>query len=1059
MTKRHSQPPVQPAKISRPRLGACFPRKRLFKLIDKAGQRPVVWIAAQAGAGKTTLLSSYLAERELPALWYQLDLRDADPATFFYYLREAVRRIAPRKRETLPLLTPEYLLGLPIFARNFFEELFQRLRAPAVLVLDNYQEVPEGAPLHQLLAEAFSAIPDGTTVVVLSRSEPPAAFARLQAQGLASLVPAEALALRLEEARGIARLLKAAPLPSATLTALHAQTQGWTAGLMLLLERGRRTELNDENLPHVARDALFDYFAAEIFQRTEPAEQELLLKTALLPKINAASAARFTGSARAIELLNGLVRRNYFTSKRPGRSATFEYHPLFRDFLLTRGHRVFDAGTLAGLRAQAAALLEEDGQVEAAADLLSANADMRALAELALRHAPRLISHGRSQTLESWLRALPAQVVADSGWLLYWQGTCRLPFAPGESRHLLEQALTRFRQTNDRAGGLLAWAGIVDSIFHEGLSFAQLDRWIEIFPTLNFSDDLPVAVRDQVTVSLLGSLVMRQPHHRDLGRWTETALALLQSGRDIRLRVGCGIHLAIYAMWSGDTAQSDLVVDLLSALARAAELPPLTTLMIRTTEALHAWLVAADFDRCLGIVDAALALADQTSVHLWDNHLLGHGLAAALSAGKNDIATQLSRRLAAGMIDARPLDIAYYHYLASWHALQRNDLADAAGHIAIVNHVHWGLGLPFGVALVAVVTAHTQVREQKLREARKTLAIAEELGRSCASRMIEFMVSIAYAGLARAEADEEELGRRLARALAVARECGLRNSHCWDPRVMADWCAWALEAGIERDYVKMLIRTRHLAPPAPSWQLPDWPWPVRIRTLGAFVVEVDGIPLKFAHKAQRRPLELLMALIALGGTDIGIHRLANLLWPDAEADAAQASFTSTLHRLRKLLGDDAMVLAQNRLSLNDRRVCVDIWTFERAFQRGAVDATVEQALDLYGGPFLGADTESPWVLSTRERLRAKFVRGVAETAHRNSEAGRHEEAIQLIERGIEADEVAEELYRQLMRAHLALGRRAEALRAYQRCRQALRGLLDVAPDAETEALHRALRPT
>ena len=60
-------------------------------------------------------------------------------------------------------------------------------------------------------------------------------------------------------------------------------------------------------------------------------------------------------------------------------------------------------------------------------------------------------------------------------------------------------------------------------------------------------------------------------------------------------------------------------------------------------------------------------------------------------------------------------------------------------------------------------------------------------------------------------------------------------------------------------------------------------------------------------------------------------------------------------------------------------------------------------------------------------------------------------------KGLEVDELAEESYRRLMTCHARLGRRAEALAVYTRCRDMLAAGLDVAPSAETEALHRTLR--
>src|SRR6185503_20962152 len=126
------------SKLSPPRLPAVVERTRLYRLVDQARRRPIVWITAPPGFGKTTLVASYLRARKIRPLWYQVDPGDQDLASFFHYLGLAAQQVAPRYRRPLPHLTPEYLQGLPIFTRRFFEALCQRLRAPAALVLDNY---------------------------------------------------------------------------------------------------------------------------------------------------------------------------------------------------------------------------------------------------------------------------------------------------------------------------------------------------------------------------------------------------------------------------------------------------------------------------------------------------------------------------------------------------------------------------------------------------------------------------------------------------------------------------------------------------------------------------------------------------------------------------------------------------------------------------------------------------------------------------------------------------------------------------------------------------------
>jgi len=92
---------------------------------------------------------------------------------------------------------------------------------------------------------------------------------------------------------------------------------------------------------------------------------------------------------------------------------------------------------------------------------------------------------------------------------------------------------------------------------------------------------------------------------------------------------------------------------------------------------------------------------------------------------------------------------------------------------------------------------------------------------------------------------------------------------------------------------------------------------VSIFTLGRFSLLLNGQPAEFGRKAPQRPLELLKAIVALGGREVSTTNLMSALWPDADGDVAQRSFDTTLHRLRKILGDHrVLALKEGKLSLD-----------------------------------------------------------------------------------------------------------------------------------------------
>ena len=159
--------------------------------------------------------------------------------------------------------------------------------------------------------------------------------------------------------------------------------------------------------------------------------------------------------------------------------------------------------------------------------------------------------------------------------------------------------------------------------------------------------------------------------------------------------------------------------------------------------------------------------------------------------------------------------------------------------------------------------------------------------------------------------------------------------------------------------------------------------PVTVLTLGTFAIIRNGKPLVFAGKTQKKPLLLLKALISLGGRQVRESAVTELLWSDSEGDAGHSAFSTTLSRLRHLLGSpEAIEVREGKARINPDCVWVDVWEFDRlseqADQRskgsdlsGMED--LQNAIRLYKGSFLPSDDHF-WTFSVRENVRNRFVR-------------------------------------------------------------------------------------
>jgi LuxR family transcriptional regulator, maltose regulon positive regulatory protein len=1026
-------------------------------------RQPVVWVSGPAGCGKTTLVSSYLEACVIPCLWYQIDESDSDPATFFYYLGQVAQKASPRKRKPLPLLTPEYLQGVPTFTRSFFENLYGRLKTPSVLVFDNYQEVPAESPFHEVILNGLSQIPEGVSVILICRSDPPPAFIRLRANELMRVLGWNELRLTPEESRAIVQLRAQQKLSQETIRRLTSTADGWAAGLVLMLESLKRGI--EPQIGKLTPEEIFEYFGNELFDKTDEEIQEFFLKTAFLPKMTVTMAEELTGLPSANRILSTLSRDNYFTEKRFHGEPIYQYHPLFRGFLLSRAKSTFSKEGLFVLCSRASTLLEEAGQAESSAALLRDMDDWDGLVRLITKQAPLMVAQGRFCPLEDWLDSLPMEIMASNPWLLYWRGACQLPFAPSQSQVYFEKAFELFKNREDVTGIFLAWSGVVDSILSGFEDFKPLDRWISALDTLrpDFKSFPSEKIKAAVASSMFSALVRRQPHHPKIDNWAQQILASAESHENGSVKIQTLMPLAMYCMYIGDTEKTLRTIHQIRSLSQSADVSPLALLAARFAEAMFYSLSEGRPEKCLQAVSDALELAQTTGIHRLDHMLLGQGVVSALNAGDTKTVAEWLDKMAVSLGSFKPWESCFYHLLKTRAGLLTEDPRKASIHAELALKYSLDAGSPISSVRCHLAKAHAMHELGRHKEAVEHLAHTFSISRQINAKNSEFWALLAEALFALDQGKETSALNSLRKALGIGKEEGYFSTFIDRPLAMARLCVAALEAGIEVEYVQELIRKRNLIPPKIGLHLETWPWPLRVLTLGRFIILKDGKPVQFSRKVQQKPLAVLKAMIAFGGKRVNEEEIMDGLWPEADGDMAQQSFATALHRLRQLLGNEKAIQRQEgQLTLDDRFCWVDVWAFEAILEeaeaqwkKGGVEKAinlVEKATAIYRGPFLAKEIEQPWTISLRERLRSKFLRQVEKMGSYWQQGSHWENAVECYLKGLEVDDLAEEFYQGLMTCYHKLGRKTDVLGVYQRYRKTLSSVAELEPSPKIEAI-------
>ena len=387
-------------------------RADLLAALDRASARKVTIISAPAGSGKTSLLRAWAdrpGQRHRHAV-LQVHRDQHDAQDFWLALLSAVRHASGDTSGTeSPAATLDFN-GRAMVDRVLAELAEHRGRL--ILVIDDLHELHSPDALAQL-TRLLTNLPADVHAVLATRRDLRLGLHQLRLAG--ELAEIRAADLRFTE-RETGELLAASGItlsaPGAAL--LHQRTEGWAAGLRLaaLSLAGHPdperfvTEFSGTNR------AVAEYLLAEMLDRQPDEVQDLLLRTALLDRVNGELADRLTGHPGSERILLELEDANAFVVSLDPERTWFRYHHLFADLLRLELRRTLPE-QVPVLHRRAAGWFAQHGHVVEAIRHTQAAGDWPGAARLLADHSFSLTLDGQAQTIRALVRAFPPGAGAD----------------------------------------------------------------------------------------------------------------------------------------------------------------------------------------------------------------------------------------------------------------------------------------------------------------------------------------------------------------------------------------------------------------------------------------------------------------------------------------------------------------------------------------------------------------------------------------------------------------------------------------------------------------------
>lgn len=1062
-------------KVQPPKLGAITARRRIVDTLAKAAANSAVWLHAAGGTGKTTAAASLIASARKPVMWVHLDAGDGEPQSFFHFLQLAAAAINAKGSVNLPVFSPEFSDNLDSFSRRYARALIALGAANgAALVLDNLQDVADNSAVHGIIATLCEELAGAWLVLLVSRSAPSAEYSRLLGQGRLALVPQETIIFTADELKAVLHLRGIAD--EQRIAEITDRSHGWVAGALLLSMQSHNaaTQALPFDRPAQADSGvLFNYFAQEAMKRLGNEDARLLMRTCFLVSVSPAAAKTLAGHDDAEARLEQFVHRGIFTIRLGGGGARYRYHDLFRAFLRQEAAKHFTVADLRELKLASAAMLESADDAHETVDLLIACEAWEEIIGLMGRHADALLASGRYQFVINTLRALPEATLRAQPWMLLLLGQCLRYADQFIAVDALEQAYRAFDRAGDHLGCLVSTANVIVAIYLRQESFGELQRYVKRLHALSGRSFVFASARSEI--ECLYAMLLHpaaETTHDDRVRLTGRIAELVEAVEDPNFQLYALTSIVEQAWRMRVFEHVDLATSIVARNALEQRASPTVVLKwyfhLITYESMYGNTAAAI--SCVERGDALAALSNEERA-IYDMLLLK--MEVACDAGDADRAEKMCSGLKKYW-SPKNLNSKFAHHIFTGRiALLRGD-----GALAVMAASEGAaiIALMGGVANRHPASFMIEAGGEALRgDFEAALAVCERF-RPNFTGDSEIVCDIFAACIEALRALRDPYINPVAaltKAMSMAREhrfpLFLRHANS----LTQELCATALRAEIETEFVCDVIRRRRLSPP--STAITNWPWPVRLYTLGRFeIVARDGETV--AARGQQRGMQLLQALVALGGESAPVDVLVSKIWPGDGRQGTQQVFDTTLHRLRKQLGSDTSILLADRaLTLNRAEVWVDAFSLDARLDLLERDADGENHAKVLGeivaeyrGHFLAHVAGNPWTDSFRNRLWRKLKRALMHEvaqltpiagygATDASAVGNTDRAADILHFIAERDPLAEDAYEALMRHYARAGRVVDALQIYARYVRTLEVQLGLEPSANLRTLADKLR--
>jgi len=1034
-------------------------RSRLVKLLSENLEKKLIFICAGAGYGKTTLLSQFIAEKNIPNVYYHLEKSDAEPAEFLSYLIAGLRMFKPKFGKKLERLRKFFNYPqqyLTIIAGTFINEIIENVKGDFHVILEDYHSLGKSTQIDNFIEYFLEHLPSNLHLIITSRNAPSFSLARPRAKDEVFGLTNNHLRFTQHEIRRFLKELYSVSLKLSDIKTIEEHSEGWPTSLRLMMQSSDYFEgIKSAGYVRKILDGfyqtqtnLFNYFAQEIYNKEPKEIRDFLLDCAVLEWLAPELCIAVTKHQNAGKMLSTIAKRNSFLIKMSDQS--YRFHNLFRDFLRSKADNV---GRERRILQRAAVFYKRQGRCEEAIKCyLQASNYLRA-SVLISKTGFSLIEQGKSAVLCSYIEQIPVQQRRMRPGLhtLYAQAlintgrsddaskglhaACRI-FKEKRSRHI------QYAKALYELGGLRLNAG----------KFSTAKSWFK--RALAVCPKSPNITRAAILNSL--GFVYTSIGGRNLNQATEFFNRALRIAQQKQYKE---LEASIYNNWAMNEMKAGNLNKAYSKLSRMVS-------FLGSHFSPHCgsgFFNAARLSLLLGYKDEAKAILDAgvkacipyndmwSMASLWKGYAFYYQDLKEWDKARRYISKALEiyeklgivRLLITALNEVCKINIA------------TDELSEAEKNIAAI---WWFKKSKDDAEALPLLLTHAKLKhkQNRLEEAEDMLTAALSTARRFKQIFNQFLIYIELSKVLYTTGQTEKLVSALQKAVQLSRDKGYDYAMLNELKGQR----WMLQVikrqNIEKQYMHALVRDQRF----------DIHW-IEALFLGTPALIINGRSMSDKAWKTENAKKLFFYLLLHKNKKLSSDHLVDVFWHRASCSTGGSNLRKTIQymreSLRRMTGKELDIIVSSKRSYSispSVTIVLDLKEFERLIKQATSlsgdteeqRVFLQKALSLYKEGFAQGWYDT-WVEERRDFYQGLYEECLVMMADSYFCQDKYRQAIVWYEKLISINIYNEQYHCKLMQTYAKLGKFKDIVRDYEKLTKTLKKELGTKPRKETTDLY------